>query len=62
MLPITYWPIKKMLGEPVFAIAGGMGFPSIRSFLLELREHREMCGQVSLFSGTSNPDEMAYER
>ena len=56
------WPIESMKGEPIFAIAGGMGFPSIRAFLLELKEMKEICGKVSLFYGSSSPKELVYKR
>jgi NAD(P)H-flavin reductase len=58
----NFWPIDLMKGEPVFAIAGGMGFPSVRSFLLELKEKKEICGKVTLFYGSSSAEELLYKR
>ncbi|MHA1917376.1 MAG: FAD/NAD(P)-binding protein [Candidatus Ranarchaeia archaeon] len=55
------WPIKLMKGNNINVIAGGMGFPPIRSLLYEFCQNRKDYEKITLLYGSSSPEELVYK-
>jgi NAD(P)H-flavin reductase len=53
----NWWPYEQCKGRDMLFIAGGIGLPPVRSFLLYCLEHREDYGHIDLvYSGSDYKD------
>src|SRR4030042_1089673 len=56
------YPMKAMAGKNIILVAGGIGFPPIKSLLLKLLERRKTYGKISLYYGARTPEEIVYRK
>ncbi len=58
----TPWPVGLAQGHDVLLVAGGIGLAPLRPALLEILEHRERFGRVSLLFGARSPRDLLFAR
>lgn len=56
------YPLENMAGKNIILVAGGIGFPPIKSLLLRLLEHRKKYCKISLYYGARTPEEIVYKK
>jgi len=56
------FPVKKMVGNDLFIIMGGLGAAPLRSLLLYALDNRELFGKLHLLYGAKNPEEMLFRK
>lgn len=56
------YPTEIMEGKNIILVAGGIGFPPIKSLLMKLLMNKKKYGKISLYYGARTPDEIVYKR
>jgi len=56
------WPVALAHGHDVLLVAGGIGLAPLRPALLEIFDHRERFGRVSLLFGARSPRDLLFAR
>ena len=57
----NWWPTEGCKGKDMLFIAGGIGLPPVRSFLLYCLEHREDYGRIDLVYSGSTYDDLVFK-
>ena len=57
----NWWPTEGCKGKDMLFIAGGIGLPPVRSFLLYCLEHREDYGRLDLVYSASKYDDLVFK-
>ena len=58
----NWWPTDACRGKDMLFIAGGIGLPPVRAFLLHCLEHREDYGRIDLVYSGSNYADLVFKR
>lgn len=56
------YPVKKLEGQNVLVVGGGVGLAPLRSLLYHLFEHLDAYRRVSIRYGARAPEELCFER
>ena len=54
------WPVKKAMGKNILIIAGGIGLPPLRPFIMHVRNHRTQFGDLEVLYGARTPSDLVY--
>lgn len=57
----NYWPVNEVKGRDMLFIAGGIGLPPVRTFLLYTLEHREDYGRIDLVYSASTKADLVFK-
>ncbi|MHA1743363.1 MAG: FAD/NAD(P)-binding protein [Candidatus Heimdallarchaeota archaeon] len=56
------YPMKRLKGKNILLIAGGIGFPPIKSLLLTLLKKRKSYKRIELYYGAKTPEDIVYKK
>ncbi len=56
----NYFPRQEWQGKDIFFVGGGIGMAPIRTILLDVLEHKDEYGKISLLYGARTPKDMAF--
>jgi NAD(P)H-flavin reductase len=56
------YPLEEMKGKNIVLVAGGIGFPPVKSLLLSLLKERKKYGKIVLCYGSRSPEELVYRK
>ena len=56
------YPVKELKGKSILLVAGGVGFPPIKSLLLYLLKNRKVYGRIELYYGAKTPEDLVYKK
>jgi NAD(P)H-flavin reductase len=54
------WPIEEVKGKNVLLVAGGIGLPPLRPFILYVKHHRAEFGKLEILYGARTPSDLIY--
>ena len=57
----THFPLKRMRGQSVFLIAGGLGLAPLRAPIYYVTENRSEFKDVHILYGTKSPDQLLFD-
>jgi NAD(P)H-flavin reductase len=57
----THFPMQEMMGSNILLIAGGFGFPPLRSSIFWVNEHRNQYEDITILYGARDPDQILFD-
>ena len=54
------WPLEKAKGRNILIVAGGIGFPPLRPFIMYAKNHRNEFGHIEILYGARTPSDLIY--
>lgn len=58
----NYWPVEQCKGRDMLFIAGGIGLPPVRTFLLHTLENRDDYGRIDLVYSASTKADLVFKQ
>lgn len=56
------YPLEKMEGNDIVIVGGGIGFPPLKSLMLEILKKRKKYGNIILCYGAKTPQDIVYKK